>query len=90
MRYLPRKEFDDLFKGKTGHDLHRLERSAALRRYLTASGNHALLTQPEWGKMGGRRPYSLRYGVETVTVNEAKHQVWFAVKLADLVLQEKS
>ena len=87
-RYLPKKEFDALFSGTTGHDLHSLERTARLRRYLVAYGNESLLAQEEWRKMGGNRPYSLRYGVELVSDSNATGQVRFASKLVDLILQE--
>jgi hypothetical protein len=87
-RYLPSKDFEALFNGATGHDLHRLEQTASLRRYLTASGNESLLEDKEWRKMGGERPYSLRYGFEVVTANHGKGQVQFAAKLADLILRE--
>jgi hypothetical protein len=87
-RYLPEREFESLFSGATGHDLHRLEQTAALRRYLTASGNESLLNDAVWHSMGGQRPYSLRYGLETVTAQSAKDQVQFAAKLAELILQE--
>jgi hypothetical protein len=87
-RYLPDGEFETLFSGAAGHDLHRLERTAALRRYLTASGNESLLDDRGWRSMGGQRPYSLRYGIEAVTAHDAKDEVQFATKLADLILQE--
>src|SRR5437762_359428 len=80
--------FNALFRGPTGHDLHHLEKTAALRRYLVASGNESLLEGKEWRKMGGQRPYSLRYGVEPVTAQTAANQVQFASKLVALILQE--
>jgi hypothetical protein len=87
-RYLPDGEFEALFSGSAGHDLHRLERTAALRRYLTASGNESLLDDRGWHNMGGQRPYSLRYGIETMTARNARDEVQFATKLAELILQE--
>jgi hypothetical protein len=87
-RRLPREEFEALFNGSTGHDLHHLAQTASLRRYLTASGNHSLLERDEWGKMGGRRPFSIRYGFETVPADKARDQVQFSTKLANLMLQE--
>lgn len=87
-RYLSQVDFDRLFSGTTGHNLHRLEGTAALRRYLTASGNESLLAHRAWRKMGRERPYSLRYGFETVTLHNAKDEVKLAGRLADLILQE--
>jgi hypothetical protein len=59
-----------------------------LRRYLVACGNESLLKCRDWRNMGGQRPYSLRYGIETVTAQDARNEVIFATKLADLILQE--
>jgi hypothetical protein len=87
-RYLPEKEFEALFSGTRGHDLHHLEQTAGLRRYLVATNNEALLREREWRSMGGQRPYSLRYGTETMRTAAATCQVRFAAKLADLILQE--
>jgi hypothetical protein len=87
-RYLPKEDFEALFSGTTGHDLHRLEQTAGLRRCLVASGNEALLKGRDWRNMGGQRPYSLRYGTEAVTVQHARDEVVLAAKLADLILQE--
>jgi hypothetical protein len=86
-RYLPQEDFTALFSGATGHDLHRLEQTAGLRSYLAAHGRDSLLADEQWRKMGGQRPYSLRYGSETVTAHEAREQVQFAGTLADLMLQ---
>jgi hypothetical protein len=86
--YLSPAEFETLFSSAAGHDLHRLERTAALRRYLTASGNESLLSDRRWHSMGGERPYSLRYGLEPISTQDAKDQVQFAANLAELVLQE--
>jgi ketopantoate reductase len=87
-RYLPEGEFEALFSGSTGHDLHHLAGTAKLGRCLEASGNKSLLGNGRWHSMGGQRPYSLRYGVETVTAHNAKDEVQFATKLAVLILQE--
>ena len=85
---LPPETFEALFNGTTGHDLQHLARTAALHRYLTASGNHSLLERDEWRKMGGQRPFSVRYGVEAVAADKAKDQVNFSTELANLMLQE--
>jgi hypothetical protein len=87
-RFLREKEFEALFSGTTGHNLHHLEQTAGLRRYLVATDNEALLNSPEWSSMGGQRPYSLRYGIETVTTPDARSEVGFAGRLTDLILQE--
>jgi len=58
-RLVAQEDFDRLFSGTTGHNLHSLERTAALRRYLTASGNESLLAHRAWRNMGRERPYSL-------------------------------
>ena len=87
-RYLPQADIDRLFTGTTGHNLHLLEQTAGLRRYLTASGDESFLTHRAWRNMGGERPYSLRYGFETVTLESAKGEVQFARRLTDLILQE--
>jgi hypothetical protein len=83
------EDFDKLFNGSTGHDLHHLAETAALRRYLVARGHHSLLERGEWRKMGQRpRPFSVRYGVEAVTAGNAKSQVQFSIELTNLMLQE--
>jgi hypothetical protein len=82
------EDFNALFMGATGHDLHHLHRTASLRRYLEAKGQASLLDEPEWAKMGGQRPYSLRYGVEKLAARDAEKQVEFARKLVELLLQE--
>jgi hypothetical protein len=87
-RLLRDKEFEALFSGTTGHNLHHLEQTAGLRRYLAARDHESLLTKTEWHSMGGQRPYSLRYGTETITATIARGQVQFAAELADLILQE--
>jgi len=87
-RYLGQEDFYRLFSGTTGHNLHCLEETAGLRRYLTASGNEALLAHRAWRNMGRERPFSLRYGFETVTLHNAKDEVQFAGRLVDLILQE--
>jgi len=87
-RYLSQGDFDRLFSGTTGHNLDCLERTAGLRRYLTASGNESLLKHRAWRKMGGERPYSLRYGFETIALCNAKEEIRFAGNLVALILQE--
>ena len=87
-RRLPRSVFDGLFSGISGHDLHHLERTAGLARFLTAIGSESLLDREEWRLMGGDRPYSLRYGCEKVPVSHASRQVEFAGQLASLILQD--
>ena len=87
-RCLPEKALEALFRGHTGHDLHRLGDTASLRRYLVASGDESLLQRREWRDMGGQRPYSLRYGIERVSPSRAADQVRFAVNLVEVVLQE--
>jgi len=87
-RLLPGTIVDALFRGTKGHDLHHLAGTAHLRKYLAVYGNRSLLDQPEWQTMAGDRPYSLRYGIETVETGEAKKQVQFAISLADLILKE--
>jgi hypothetical protein len=79
---------DDLFSGKRGHDLHHLQETASLKRYLEASGEKSLLSQPEWHAFGNDRPYSLRYGSEVVSAGDAEAQVKFAANLTDLMLME--
>jgi hypothetical protein len=55
-RCLPREKIDALFSGSTGHNLHRLGETSALRRCLAAQGKKALLDPKEWKLMGGRGP----------------------------------
>jgi hypothetical protein len=86
-RLLPEQIFNALFNGATGHDLHHLAKTASIDRFLEAGGNKSLLKQPEWGAMAGERPYSLRYGTESVGDADAQRQVAFAAKLADLILE---
>jgi hypothetical protein len=80
--------FNGLFRGTSGHDLHHLANTASLERYLVASGKKPLDGQREWQEMAGDRPYSLRYGMETVRTNDAKRQVQFAAELTGLLLGE--
>jgi hypothetical protein len=87
-RYLRQDDFDKLFSGTTGHNLQRLEGTAGLRRYLTALGDEHILAHRAWRNMGRERPYSLRYGFETVALHNAKDEVQFAGRLVDLILQE--
>jgi hypothetical protein len=86
-KLLPEKTFEGLFNGATGHDLHHLAKTASIDRMLVATGNEALLEQPEWRAMSGDRPYSLRYGTETVSAASARHQIDLAVRIADLILK---
>ncbi len=87
-RYLQPHDFDALFSGTTGHNLHRLQETAALRRFLVACDNESLLSGKEWGRMGGDRPYSLRYGPEPVRANHARSDVRVARTLTELILQQ--
>ena len=89
-RLLPEQVFNSLFNGATGHDLHHLAKTASMDRFLEAGGNKSLLKQPEWVAMAGERPYSLRYGIESIGDADAKRQVDFAAKLADLILERTS
>jgi hypothetical protein len=85
-RKLPPETFGSLFSGAAGHDLHHLEGTATLRRHLAASHNESLLDNRVWHSMGHPRPYSLRYGCDAVTAQDAGDQVRFAAKLAELIL----
>ena len=87
-RMMPKQTFESLFSGSTGHDLHHLERTANLQRFLTASGNESLLKETSWRSMGGNRPYSLRYGVEVLDTKSVKELVNIASKLTDLMLKD--
>lgn len=87
-RKMTDEAFKALFSGAKGHDLHHLERTSALRRYLASIGQESLLDATEWRDMGGQRPYSLRYGTETVTAREAESQIKFAATLADLIVAQ--
>ena len=80
------EDFDKLFNGSTGHDLHHLAKTAALRRYLEANGQQSLLERDAWRKMGGARPFSVRYGVERISADKARDQVQFSKELANLML----
>jgi hypothetical protein len=86
-RLLPDRIVDSLFNGATGHDLHHLAKTASIERFLAANGKAALLHQPEWKAMAGQRPYSLRYGSEAVSNEDAKRQVDFAANLTNLILK---
>ena len=85
---LPKKEFDALFNGRTGHDLHYLGNTACLRRYLIAHGSEHLLDSQEWKAMAGDRPFSVRYGTENIPARTARSQVQFSAQLAALILHE--
>ena len=86
-RLLPGSTFDGLFTGSRGHALHHLARTASVAQFLEAQGKSALLKKREWQRMAGERPYSLRYGIERVTLAEAKSQVRFGEQLTDLILK---
>lgn len=86
-RLLPESSFKALFNGATGHNLHHLAKTASIDRFLEAGGNQSLLNQGEWTEMAGERPYSLRYGTESISDAGARRQVHFAAKLTDLILE---
>ncbi len=86
-RLLHTTAFNDLFTGAKGHDLHHLARTASTARFLEAQGESALLKKPEWQRMAGDHPYALRYGIERLSLAEAKRQVGFSAQLTDLILK---
>ena len=83
---LPDSVFRSLINGKTGHDLSHLEKTACLRRALEAEGKEALLESKEWNEMQGGRPFSLRYGYETISADHASRHVEFTAKLVGIIL----
>jgi hypothetical protein len=80
--------FAGLFSGRTGHDLHHLANVARLNRFLVAKDRGSLLDSDEWKAMAGDRPYSLRYGTESVSDPEARKQVELARQLTSLILDQ--
>lgn len=80
--FLTPKEVYEFFRTSKGHNLSLLSQQVALRRALTSTGGLVLLSEPQWTRICQEgRPYSLRYGQETVTKEDAQSAVDFAQSL---------
>lgn len=80
--------YQQLFASKEGHNLSLLIEKSAVKRLLQAKRQEVLLAGPVWSKMCGRdRPYSLRYGTETVSRSAANDSLTLGNELIGLVLE---
>jgi hypothetical protein len=76
-----------LFDSAEGHGLALLARSAELERLLCAHGQpRTLMSDRIWGRMtNGERPYSLRYGAESILPDDARAELGRAQVIENLV-----
>jgi hypothetical protein len=80
--------FKKIFASKDGHDLGFLSSRASLRRLLEAEKQTTLLDSKIWARMvKPGRPYSLRYGTETLGAEEAKSELALVEALAKVLLR---
>jgi len=85
---LPPEVFERLFQSRHGHDLMTLSDYAKLRRLLDARQMRSLIQGRVWKRMAEpSRPYSLRYGVESVPVGNAQDEVALGELLIKLLLE---
>lgn len=75
----------ELFGSSDGHELDRLMKQLNLPRRLIASGTTKNPCQgPVWTRMkDGKRPYSLRYAEEEITLEKVREEV----ELAQTIMQ---
>jgi hypothetical protein len=77
--------WDKIFKGKNGHDLGGLSQEAVWPRLCITLGKESPLTGNVWNRIKSKepeRPYSLRYGMENLSLPEAQEEL----DLCDIVL----
>lgn len=75
---------DELFAGRSGHNLKFLAEKAGLKRVLQVNQTAHLLQQPAWQRLCDvARPYSLRYGQELPTQQSTKDEIQWATSLRD-------
>src|SRR5262249_54739795 len=77
-----------LFSGTSGHDLDTLAREARVAGLLEADGYKHVLNSHVWQVMCNRnRPYSLRYGSETIGRKQAAAELEMARNLHSSLYQ---
>lgn len=87
MRLWTKDDFERLFRSRFGHSIALLADQSGLLRLLTASRQEGLLRQPGWSRMiAPDRPYSLRYGAEAVSREQAVQEVALGKQLIGLIL----
>lgn len=82
----PADTVESLFRGKSGHDLGALAAKSGLERLLAADQNEAILRGTAWLRLiGANRPYSIRYGAESLAGADATAEVDVAVRVFSIV-----
>lgn len=85
-RVMRQEEYDELFFGSSGHQLQRLAGTAGLPRLLEAERRAPLLRGQTWANMcRAHRPYSLRYGCETIARNVAAAELRLGQEIVDTI-----
>ena len=75
-----------LFSSKQGHALDFLSAQASLSRLLEVEHKPRLLESAEWKRMiDPNRPYSLRYGTESLSQEHARREVEIADEIGELI-----
>lgn len=87
---MPEKRFAEFFEGSSGHRLGALANYVGIARFAAAEGKpEAVPTGQVWSRMcSADRPYSLRYGVEEVSRDQALAEIDLAQKLASLIISK--
>ncbi len=75
-RLLPEDDWNELFRGSSGHDLGALAKKACLKMLLVNEDRESLLSAAAWARMtSADRPYSLRYGAIVVPLRDATEEL---------------
>lgn len=86
---MPVDDYRRLFQSSDGHNMEILAVHSSLRRFLAARQQSALLDQDAWRRIvAGARPYSLRYGAETVERKHASEEFAVVTTIVDLIVGE--
>jgi hypothetical protein len=81
-------DYQQLFASKEGHNLALLIEKSATRRLLQAQRQEQLLGGVHWKRMCDKlRPYSLRYGTESISCSDADDALTLGSTLISLVLE---
>ena len=81
------EKFQQIFQGRSGHDLRLLAEAVSLKRLLAADGKAKVLESADWQRMlNDDRPYALRYGTEKPTKQTAAAEVELARTLIEIVI----
>lgn len=73
--------YSTLFRSKSGHDLQKLADHLGIKRFLESNGK-TWLDDDCWKRMvSPARPYSLRYGIERITLGAAEEEIKRATEL---------